>query len=81
MYIILSFIRITSLVFFVRYTYKEFISQYRVFWQLNPHPPANQLMETEFSLLNSWYLKLIQLTRSTSKRTQLKLRRETSKLL
>ncbi|CAH8494914.1 unnamed protein product [Schistosoma intercalatum] len=75
---LLAALEVLRSTYYAKYTYKEFISQYRVFWQLNPHPPANQLMETEFSLLNSWYLKLIQLTRSTSKRTQLKLRRETS---
>ncbi|CAH8472791.1 unnamed protein product [Schistosoma turkestanicum] len=64
--------------YYAKYTYEDFISQYRVLWQLNPRPPANQLMNTEFALLNSWYLKLIQLPRSTSKRTPLKLRRETS---
>lgn len=75
---LLAALEVLRSTYYAKYTYKEFISQYRVFWQLNPHPPANQLMETEFSLLNSWYLKLIQLNRSTSKRTQLKLRRETS---
>ncbi|CAH8501154.1 unnamed protein product [Schistosoma rodhaini] len=75
---LLAALEVLRSTYYAKYTYKEFINQYRVFWQLNPHPPANQLMETEFSLLNSWYLKLIQLNRSTSKRTQLKLRRETS---
>ncbi|KAK4469602.1 hypothetical protein MN116_006607 [Schistosoma mekongi] len=64
--------------YYAKYPYDEFITQYRVFWQLNPPPPANQLLEIGFNLLNSWYLNLIQLSRSTSKRTPLELRRETS---
>ncbi|CAH8492913.1 unnamed protein product [Heterobilharzia americana] len=75
---LLAALEVLRSTYYAKFTYEEFISEYRVFWHLNPYPPTDQLLESEFCLLNSWYLKLIQLPRSTSKRTPLTLRRQTS---
>ncbi|CAH8837621.1 unnamed protein product [Trichobilharzia szidati] len=75
---VLAALEVLRSTYFARYAYDEFISEYRIFWHLNPHPSASQLLESEFQLLNSWYLKLTQLPKSTVKRTPLKLSRETS---
>nr|CAH8838086.1 unnamed protein product [Trichobilharzia regenti] len=77
---VLAALEVLRSTYYARYAYDEFISEYRIFWQLTPNPPpASRLLESDLQLLNSWYLKLTHLPRSTVKRAPLnKLSRETS---